>query len=127
MVQCQYFPVADLKLFQPLMQKETWGVLMSEIELFSFTDEQPADQVLSALSRDITTFWQDLGVELKVLQSKIEDIVMNNVEYPQPNQKGYQMLLAWKRRGESVTLDELGRALKELGRGDLAVTFCGAT
>ena len=93
--------------------------------MFPFTDEQPADQVLSALSRDITTFWQDLGGELKVPQRKIDEIVMNNVQYPQPNQKGYQMLLVWKRRGESVTLNELGRALKELGRGDLAVKFCG--
>ena len=100
---------------------------MSEIDLFYFTDEQPGDQVLSALSRDITTFWQGLGVELKVPQSKIDEILMNNVQYPQPNQKAFQMLLAWKRRGESVTLIELGRALKEFGRGGLAVTFCGAT
>ena len=72
------------------------------------------------MARDICADWQNLGLELKVPHSKIQEILVDNVLYPSVQQKAFEALKAWKNRGKSVTYDELCRALNELGLNELA-------
>ena len=61
-----------------------------------------------------------LGVYLGVDQGKIANIEANNIQYPKPRQKAYQVLLAWCNMASASTTEQLSAALIQEGRKDLA-------
>ena len=84
------------------------------------------EEVLDDLSRDIGKFWKSLGLKLKVPNASIDEIQADQVQYPGVKEKSFQMLMVWFDRGESVTFNELSRALKALGKDRLlAKKYCG--
>ena len=88
----------------------------------------PTDEKLSDLSQDITPFWKDLGLKLKVPYGKIQAIHTDNVQYPGVTDKAFQMLMVWKDLGPDVaTMTELSRALKALGKNRTEIKHCGGS
>ena len=88
----------------------------------------PTDEKLQDLSEEITSFWRDLGVKLKVPYEKIEQIQGDNVPYPGVRDKAFQMLMVWKQLGaDAATITELARALKALGKNTTAMKHCGGS
>ena len=85
----------------------------------------PSVEVLANLSQEIGGFWKLLGRTLKVPDSKIEAIDVDNVQYLGVTEKSFQMLMAWLNRGESATFDELSKALRALGKERLWKKYCG--
>ena len=76
----------------------------------------PTDEMLRNLSEDITLFWKDLGIKLKVPFQKITAIQNDNVPYPGVRDKALQMLMVWKeQRSDVAKITELSEALKDLG------------
>ena len=61
-----------------------------------------------------------LGVYLGVDQGEIANIKANNIQYPKPRQKAYQVLLAWRNMGSTSTTEQLSAALRHVGRQGLA-------
>ena len=92
---------------------------------FRPTNGSPSEKVLGRLSHDICKFWQQLGPQLQVPNSKIDEIQADNVQYPGVTQKSFQMLMAWLNQGESATFDKLSEALKTLGEENLRKEYCG--
>lgn len=88
-------------------------------------ERTPSEEVLDDLSGDVVNFWKSLGRKLKVPNADIEEIQTDHVQYPGIKDKSFQMLMVWVDRGESVTFNELSRALKALGKNRLAQQYCG--
>ena len=88
-------------------------------------ERTPSEEVLDDLSGDVVNFWKSLGRKLKVPNADIEEIQTDHVQYPGIKDKSFQMLMVWVDRGESVTFNELSRALKALGKNRLAKQYCG--
>lgn len=80
----------------------------------------PQRQLLGDLSSEIVTFWKHLGRKLKIPNANIEEIQSDNIQYPSVKEKAFQMLMVWVDRGNSVTLSELSKALKALGKNRVA-------
>ena len=88
------------------------------------SDKTPSEEVLEDLSRDVGKFWKSLGRKLKVPNANIEEIHTDNVQFPGIKEKAFQMLMVWLDRGESVTFNELSRALKAIGKNRLVKKYC---
>ncbi|XP_044183730.1 uncharacterized protein LOC114974515 [Acropora millepora] len=87
--------------------------------------ETPTDEVLQALSEEITPFWKDLGRRLKVPNKRIDEIHVDNIQYQGVKEKAFQMLKAWKEQTSDVAkITELSRALKSLGKNRTEMKYC---
>ena len=75
---------------------------------------------LDDLSRRITECWASLGRHLGVEEDVIESITANNVEYPSPEKKAFQMLKAWAKKGKASTIAKLAAALRRVNKVGLA-------
>ena len=53
-------------------------------------------------------------------QKNINNITANNIQWPDPQEKAFQMFLAWHNKGVSLTSEQLSAALIHVGRQDLA-------
>ena len=53
----------------------------------------------------------------------IDNIQGNNVQFPSPKEKAYQVLIAWYDMGES-SIGELAEVLKALGKDRLVEKHC---
>ena len=86
--------------------------------------ETPTDEVLQALSEEITPFWKDLGRRLKVPNKRIDEIHVD-IQYLGVREKAFQMLKAWKEQTSDVAkITELSRALKALGKNRTEMKYC---
>ena len=68
----------------------------------------------------ITGCWECLDVQLGVDQKNIDNITANNIQWPDLQEKAFQMFLAWHNKGISLTSEQLSAALIHVGRQDLA-------
>ena len=84
------------------------------------SEKVPSEELLGDLSSEIVTFWKHLGRKLKIPNASIEEIQSENIQYPSVKEKAFQMLMVWVDRGNSVTLSELSKALKALGKNRIA-------
>ena len=84
------------------------------------SEKMPSEELLGDLSSEIVTFWKHLGRKLKIPNANIEEIQIDNIQYPSVKEKAFQMLMVWVDRGNSVTLSELSKALKALGKNRVA-------
>ena len=85
--------------------------------LFTGAPPAPSAEMLKDLSQEITSFWKDLGIKLKVPYDKIIEIQAENVLYPGVRDKAFHMLMVWREQGSDVAkITELSRALKALGK-----------
>ena len=91
------------------------------IFFLSVLNRIPASNVLARLAKEIPDCWQELGVELDVNKSVIQNILLNIIEFPKPNQKAHEMLVKWSQMTDSPTYGKLVEALREIRRHDLAV------
>ena len=87
-------------------------------------ERAPTEEVLDYLSRDIDKFWKSLRVKLNVPNANIEEIQADQLQYPGVKEKSFQKLMVRFDRGESVTISELSRSLKDLGKDRLAKKYC---
>ncbi|XP_015762140.1 PREDICTED: uncharacterized protein LOC107341251 [Acropora digitifera] len=82
-------------------------------------------EVLEDLSLDIIPYWKSLGHKLKVPNEKIDQIHLDNVQYPGVKEKAFQMLMVWRDlRSEVAKVTELSRALKALGKNRTEMKYC---
>ncbi|XP_015749011.1 PREDICTED: uncharacterized protein LOC107328774 isoform X3 [Acropora digitifera] len=88
----------------------------------------PTVEMLRDLSQEITSFWKDLGIKLKVPYEKIKEIQDDNVPYPGVKDKAFQMLMVWKEQSSDVAkIMELSRALKDLGKNRTEMKYCSGS
>ena len=88
-------------------------------------DSEPSEDVLNNLAKEIPYFWESLGRQLGVKQANIQCICSNNVQFPNPEQKAFQMLMAWYDKGDS-TYSKLEKALTAEDKGRLVKKYCRA-
>ena len=88
-------------------------------------DSEPSEDVLNNLAKEITDFWESLGRQLGVKQANIQCICSNNVQFPNPEQKAFQMLMAWYDMGDS-NYRTLEKALTAEDKGRLVKKYCRA-
>ena len=88
------------------------------------SSSRPTVEVLDDVAQEITACWERLGRKLGLEQGTIDDILANNVQHPVPRMKAFEMLKTWYNKGGS-TYGELANALKHVGMGRVAETFCG--
>lgn len=72
------------------------------------------------MANNISSCWKGLGVELGVKDDKIEKILSDNIRFPDPTEKAYEVLKLWLRNEVSPTCGRLAAALKHVDRRDLA-------
>ena len=77
------------------------------------------------MAKEITDDWESLGIQLGVKEAKIRDIRGNNVQFPRPVQKAFQMLMAWYDKGDA-TYRKLEEALTAEDKGRLVKKYCRA-
>ena len=88
----------------------------------------PTVEMLGDLSQEITSFWKDLGIKLKVPYEKIKEIQDDNVPYPGVKDKAFQMLMVWKEQSSDVAkIMELSGALKDLGKNRTEMKYCSGS
>ena len=68
-----------------------------------------------------------MGRALKVPDQTIDEILVDNMQYLCMPEKAFQVLKAWKNRGESVTYDKLCDVLEEHHLNELAVSVRAGT
>ena len=88
------------------------------------TSLSPSERELDELAMEIIAIWKPLGRQLEVGNSKIEEILRDNINYPERRQKAFQMLLSWKDSSYNPSYDALGNALIQLGKRSLAKHYC---
>ena len=84
----------------------------------------PTDDELEKLGKEIAEKWMKLGRRLKVEESELQDIEQR---YQQLCERGYHMLMHWKRKnGSAATYQILNAALQHelVQRKDLAEQIC---
>ncbi|XP_044183591.1 uncharacterized protein LOC122964156 [Acropora millepora] len=85
-------------------------------------------EVLEDLSLDIIPYWKSLGHKLKVPNEKIDEIHLDNVQYPGVKQKAFQMLMVWRElRSDVAKVTELSRALIALGKNRTEMKYCSGS
>ena len=75
-------------------------------------NSKPTQKVLRRLAKQISYRWEELGVKLDVDHSTIQSILVNNIEFPTPNQKGREMLVKWSQMTVTPTYGKLEEALR---------------
>ena len=80
---------------------------------------EPSQDMLVDLSREITSFWKPLGLKLKVPNVELEAIQCDNIQFPWVKDKAFQVLSAWIDQG-LATFHDLSKGLKGLGKKKLA-------
>ena len=88
-------------------------------------DSEPFVDVLNNLAKEIAYFWESLGRQLGVKEAKIQCIRSNNVQFPNPEEKAFQMLMGWYDKGD-VTYRILEEALTAEDKGRLVKKYCRA-
>ena len=88
-------------------------------------DSEPSEDVLNNLAKEITHFWESLGKRLGVKRAKIQCIRVDNGQFPSPEQKAFQMLMAWHDKGDA-TYRILEEALTAEDKGSLVKKYCRA-
>ena len=89
-------------------------------------DSEPSENALNNLSKEIPYSWESLGRRLGVKETKIRCIRADNVQFPSPEDKAFQMLMAWYDMGDSnyrtlekaLTAEDKGRLVKKYCRAD---------
>ena len=85
----------------------------------------PKDDELHGLANDVSQFWKKLGRELKVEESKLDQL---DVDHQQDAyERAFQMLLHWRRtKLKKATYQNLYSALTSavVGRNDLGKKYC---
>ena len=89
------------------------------------SEEKPSVKLLNDLSGEVTECWESLAIDLEVKAGTIDNIRVNNIQFPSPKQKAFQALIAWRHMA-SATYGELGRALKHVDKSPLANKYCAA-
>ena len=96
-----------------------------KLKLESKESQQPTEDHLTDLSKEITQFWKHLGRKLKIPHASIMEIQSDNIQFPGVKEKAFQMLMVWKElRGEFATYGELSNALNALDKNRLAQKYC---
>ena len=94
-------------------------------KLESKESQQPSEDELTDLSKEITHFWKHLGRKLKIPNASIMEIQSDNIQFPGIKEKAFQMLMVWvELRGELATYGELSKALNALDKNRLAQKYC---
>ena len=88
-------------------------------------DSEPSEHALNNLAKEITYFWESLGRQLGVKEANIQCIRANNVQFPSPEDKAFQILMAWYDKGDS-TYRKLEEALTAEDKGRLVKKYCRA-
>ena len=87
--------------------------------------ETPTDEVLQALSEEITPFWKDLGCRLKVPNKRIDEIHVDNIQYLGVKEKAFQMLKAWKEQTSDVAnYYGIIKGFEILGKNRTEMKYC---
>ena len=89
-------------------------------------DSEPSPAVLNNLSKEITGCWESLGRRLGVNEAKVQCIRADNVQFPSPEQKAFEMLMAWydncdptyRKLEEALTAEDKRRLVKKYCRAD---------
>lgn len=96
-----------------------------KLKLESKESQQPSEDDLTDLSKEITPFWKHLGRKLKIPNASIMEIQSDNIQFPGIKEKAFQMLMVWvDLRGELATYGELSKALHALDKNRLAQKYC---
>lgn len=80
--------------------------------------------MLDDLAMHITGPWYSIGLKLGLSSARLDGIIANNVQYPRPAEKAFQMLKIWKDKGSSATNAKLADALRKLNMDRLAEMYC---
>ena len=96
-----------------------------KLKLEKKESQQPSEDNLTDLSKEITHFWKHLGRKLKIPNARIMEIHCDNIQFPEIKEKAFQMLMVWvELRGELATYGELSKALNALDKNRLAQKYC---
>ena len=88
-------------------------------------DSEPSENALNNLAKEIPYSWESLGRRLGVKETKIRCIRADNVQFPSPEDKAFQMLMAWYDMGDS-NYRTLEKALTAEDKGRLVKKYCRA-
>ena len=96
-----------------------------KLKLENRESQQPSEDDLTDLSKEITPFWKHLGRKLKILHASVMEIQSYNIQFPGVKEKAFRMLMVWvDLRGELATYGELSKALNALDENILAQKYC---